>query len=222
MALALPCIYLYEKYIEKPRIRPTATEPILAAGWTKWTAPTQQYSVGVPPGFIILDPSRPDFKESVAELKKADPKLAAYLTKSAKEPAPPEGFIAFKPGLSGEKVPHVSMCKVWVEHARSLISLSDSSIKEMGEAIAMDSPKLRFGPMFKVKTPATEAFMWSGSGKYEAGVPVSQTDIAFIDKWDAFYVQISDIPGQGPPPLAEPIAQTFREYKPHTGWEGGR
>jgi hypothetical protein len=215
--------YVYDHFIAKPRIRTNAPDSVLPAGWTKWTDAEARFSIGVPPQFVILDPSRQDFKDAVAKLKKTDPISAEHVLKEADTTPPPEGFQAVDPFQASGDLPSISHYRMWVDHARRLIRDDDGALKEMGMNLSENHPGLEFGTPEKIKTPATDAIVWSASGKDPSGVYERVTEIVFLDKYDAFYVELLDLPG-GPSKstFADPIAQSFREYKQDTGWSGGK
>jgi len=224
LAVALPCIYIYEKYIEKPRILTTAPEPVLAAGWTQWKNPSGKDSLAVPPKFLICESTRKDFQDTLASLKKSNPVRAAEVEKLASSDPPPEGFVAVK--LVDDKTDEITMsfCKFWIEHAPQIIGNGDGDLKDIGEAIAKEKPGFTFGPMQKIKTPATTAYVWTGTGTSSLGIAERITDILYLDKWDAFNVELVDMaPSMDAmgPNLAPQIAQTFREYRAHDAWKPG-
>jgi hypothetical protein len=224
LAVALPCIYLYERYIEKPRILTTAPEPALVSGWVQWRNPSGVDSIGVPPRFIICDAMSAGFQAKVAELKKTDPEDASEIEKLASQDPPREGFVAIRPPEAKSKTLSLASCKFWVEHAEKIIPNDDDSMKKIGETIAAQMPTIKYGPMQKIKTPATTAYLWTGTGTGEApGFGESDTQIVFLDKWDLFTVELYELPAETDAlETALQIAQTFREYHAHDPWRADR
>lgn len=213
--------YVYDNYIAKPRILVTAPDAVLAAGWTKFVDPAQKFSIGVPPGFIILDPTREDYKQALAKLKKSDPESAAKMEQYALRPAA-EGFMAINPFKVATNKPYLAIFKMWADHAPRLIRDDNGALKDMGQAIAKNNPEFTFSDVQKIQTPATQAFVWTGTGKDEMEIPSKMTEIAFLDKFDAFFVSVYELPAGVGPDFIDQIAQSFREYKQHTGWDGPR
>jgi len=222
LALFVPAFYLYDNYIAKPRINIHVPAAALAAGWSRFTDPAHRFSIDVPPDFVILDPSRADYQKAIAEVKKKDPVGASHMENAAKKAPPPDGFIAVNPYGMMSDDPKMAICKFYLLHAGSLISESQGSINELQQAVSADNPGYVFGPLQRIKTPCTEAYLWTGTNTDKlTGMQQRLSEIVFLDKYDAYVVNLFEMPGTAnQSELANPIAQTFREYSQHTGWEG--
>ncbi len=222
LAVFVPAFYIYDNYIAKPRINIHVAAPTLAAGWTRFMDPGHRFSIDVPPHFVILDQSRSDYQTALAKIKKSDPEEAANMESVAKKAPPPDGFIAINPDGMKSDLPKMEVCKFFLIHAGSLISESNGSINKLQDAISSDNPEYKLGPLQRIKTPATEAYYWTGAGTDPTTkMPERLSEVVFLDKYDAYVVELFEMPaGDGPSELANPIAQSFREYSQHTGWEG--
>ena len=220
LIIGVACLFVYDKFIAKPRINVKAPAPALASGWTRYMDPANRFSIDVPPGFVILDSSRPDFKATVANLQKEDPDSAQLFIDLAKQQGKQEGFTALNELTPKDGKPSGAFLTMWIQHAESLINDSNDSYKQVGDKIKEANPRSTFGPLQKIHTPATDALYWSGTNISNSGLHERLSELVFVDKYDAFFVELRELTdADGKSDLAEPIAQSFREYKQHTGWE---